>query len=141
MQIGNTSPQNPRPGRPGDRRGIDLTRKNREGLQEAADRALEQMRQAAQADPAEAARQAAAAKEEAQAAEARAGSRTQDKIELSSGAERLASGELPGPRGAKETPEARAERVTELKEALKAGDLHSPERLARAAERLLMSDD
>lgn len=140
MHIGNSSPLNPRPERPGDRRGIDLTRENREGLQEATDRALEQMRRAAQADPLEAARQAAA-KEEARAAESKSQARTEDKIELSSGAERLASGELPGPRGAKETPEARAQRIAELKEAFKSGDLHSPERLARAAERLLMSDD
>lgn len=136
MHIGNSSPLNPRPGRPGDRREIDLTRENREGLKEVADRALEQIRRAGEVDPAEAARQAAAAQEEA-----RAGSRTQDKIELSSGAERLASGELPGPRGAKESPEARAERIAEIKDAHQRGELHSPERLARAAERLLLGDD
>lgn len=140
MQIGNSSPQGPRPGRPGDRRAIDLTRENREGLQEAADKALDQIQRSAEADQIEAARKADE-KEAARAIEARTNSRAQDKIELSSGAERLASGELPGPRGAQETPEARSQRIADLKDALKSGDLHSPERLARAAERLLMNNE
>jgi len=141
MQIGNNSPLNPRSGRTGSSRDIDLTRQNREGLQETADRAVDDMRQSAsEVGRADAAQQAAAAKEQARASETRTAARGEDKIELSSGAERIASGELPGPRGSKESPAARVERVAELKAAFQRGDLHSPERLARAAERLLTNE-
>lgn len=132
MQIGNSSPLNPR------RRAIDLTRDNREGLKEAADRAVDNIQQAREFERAEAARQAESLQRETRTDETR---RREDSIELSREAERLAADELPGPRGARETPEARAERVAELKEAFERGDLHSPERLERAAERLLMNDD
>ena len=142
MQIGNNSPINPRNNRPGGRREIDLTHENREGLQKAADRAVDDIEhQVGKVDLAEAARDAAAVKEEARVSEARSADRGQDKIELSAAARNIASDELPGVRGSKESPDARAERVADLKAAFEKGDLHSPERLARAAERLLMSDD
>lgn len=59
-----------------------------------------------------------------------------DRVELSSAGQNLGKDLLPGPTGL-ETPEARAARVESLARDLAEGRLFSPERLQRAASRLL----
>ena len=79
---------------------IDLTRSNRDGIQETVDRA-----------------------------------RRPDKVDLSKAAE-AAEGHI-GPDGTRETKEERAERIESLRNAVETGDLNTPERVQKAAQKLL----
>jgi hypothetical protein len=62
---------------------------------------------------------------------------SRESVQLSSSVERLMSGELPGPDGTSETTDARQARFEALREAYQKGELNSPERLRKAAARLL----
>jgi len=62
---------------------------------------------------------------------------SRESVELSGSVERLMSDELPGVDGRSESPDARQARFEALREAYQSGELNSPERLRRAAARLL----
>lgn len=68
---------------------------------------------------------------------ARSGSLSRESVELSSRSRRLASGELPGTGGRRESLAERADRLEALRIANARGELNTPERARRAAGRLL----
>jgi len=65
------------------------------------------------------------------------GSLSRESVELSSTVSKLAAGELPGPDGVEESVADRQVRFDALRKAYQSGELNSPERLRKAAARLL----
>ncbi|TDJ77558.1 MAG: flagellar biosynthesis anti-sigma factor FlgM [Planctomycetota bacterium] len=116
MEIRNDPPTRGPHGR------LDFTKPNRVGIEKSVEHA-EHVRELRRQE----------AKELEQETEA-SSSRGSDRIDLSPQAKMLAEegSVLPG-----ETPEARAERVADLRTAFEAGTLNTPELVERAAEGLL----
>ncbi len=131
MQIGNNSPLNPRPGQPRGKPAneVDITRDNREGIKKVAEDA-----EIAKAD------KARKAELEATSPVSKVQQEAIDKVEISDEAKVMSSEELPGPRGAKESPEARSARVQGLKGARASGELNTSERIDKAADLLLSGE-
>ncbi|HIG11715.1 MAG: hypothetical protein ABGY71_06460 [bacterium] len=125
MQIGNNHPSGPKPNDPKDKSlDLDLTRANREGIEKTSSASQERVR--------ETRTQTAQRQTEAQR-----GNLSRESVELSSESRRLAAGELPGPRGASESAEAREARIEELTRAHKSGTLNTPLRAQASAASLL----
>ena len=128
MHIGNSQPLGPKPNDPKKNHlDPDLTKVNREGIEKTSNAGRERMREIQE-------------EEAARLEEAQRGSLSREKVELSTESRRLAAEELPGPGGAAETPEARNERLAELKQAYQEGKLNTPERASESAGRLLGDD-
>lgn len=125
MHIGNSHPLGPKPNdSKKSHLDPDLTKVNREGIEQTSSAGRERMR--------EVQREAAARQEQI-----RKSALSRESVELSSESQRLAAEELPGPGGARESVEARSARLDKLKEAYQAGQLNTAERARESAGRLL----
>jgi anti-sigma28 factor (negative regulator of flagellin synthesis) len=125
MQIGNRNSFGPKPNDPKNSHlDPDLTRANREGIEQTSAAGRERMREVRK-------------QEAAQQEEIRRSNLSREMVELSTESRKLAAEELPGPKGAAETGEARRERVEELKQAYQEGKLNTTERARESAGRLL----
>ncbi|MCB9914207.1 MAG: flagellar biosynthesis anti-sigma factor FlgM [Planctomycetes bacterium] len=125
MYVGNSNPLGPKPNDPKKSHlDPDLTRVNREGIERTSSAGRERMREVQR-------------EETAKREELRRSALSRESVELSSESRRLAAEELPGPGGARESADARAERIDELKRAYATGELNTPERARESAGRLL----
>ena len=125
MHIGNSKSYGPKPNDPKKAPlDPDLTKVNREGIEQTSAAAQERLRES---------RLEEAARQE----EARSRSLSRESIELSHESRRLAAEELPGKGGVAESADARAARIQELKDAHDRGELNSTERARESANRLL----
>ena len=117
MEINDKPVQNPRPSsRVSGDLPIDITRPMREGIQKFRDTFEPKVLEDA-------------------ATRARTAQRAADRIEVSEEARRLAAAEGDG--ATEDITDTRRTRLEELRAALLEGRLHTPERIERAAERML----